>query len=354
MKAKQRISNMELLRIIAMMMIISLHQNGTVDALASLKPGGTNYYLSHIAESFSICAVNCYVLISGYFMIGKREAPVKKCLHLLVDVAFWGLLGYGCAFLLWGETAGIKEIVVAILPYIKGQRWFVRDYIILVLLAPFLNVCLNRLSKYQYRILVALLLLIFSVWPSFFPNPPIDDYGFSCVHFIHLYVLAGYLKLHMCQVPKKIVCVACYLGSVILIYGSALQGVGYAYAYNYLFVMTASVSMFLFFRGLTIQSTVINVLAAGVFDVFMIHTTGFFADLVYIKIFHADTALQGDGIPYLVGLISCPLVFYLFSIVLATVKRGLFRVSMDKWLERLHIENYSVDRFGEGECIEYH
>lgn len=343
MKAKQRTSNMELLRIIAMMMIISLHQNGAVNALASLTPGETNYYLSHIAESFSICSVNCFVLLSGYFMIGKKEAPAKKCVHLLVDVAFWGLLGYGCAFLLWGESVGIKEVIVAILPYIKGQRWFVRDYIILVLLAPYINICLNRLSKRNYQILVVLMLLIFSIWPSFFPNPPIDDYGFSCVHFIHLYILAGYLKLHMDKTPQKTVCAACYLGSVVLIFFSALNGMGYAYAYNYLFVITASVSLFLFFRGLTIQSVAINGLAASAFDVFVIHTTSFFAELVYIQIFHTDTALLGPSIPYLACLILCPPVFYLLSTVLSMAKRKLFQVSVDRWLDRIPIRNYTVD-----------
>lgn len=343
MKTKLRASNLELLRIVSMMMIILLHQNGMVNALTSLNPGEMNYYLTHMAEAVSICSVNCFVLLSGYFMVGKREAPVKKCVHLLVDVAFWGLLGYGCAFLLWGKTVGIKELIVAIVPYIKGQRWFVRDYIILVLLAPFINICLNRLSKRQYQTLMLLFLLVFSVWPSFIPNPPIDDYGFSCVHFVQLYIIAGYLKLHMDETPKKAVCAACYLGSVVLIFCSALKGMGYAYAYNYPFVMTAAVSLFLFFRGLKIQSAAINVLAAGAFDVFMIHTTSFFADLVYVKMFHVDTAWKGDSILYLAGLVLCPLVFYLFSAVLAAAKRGLFRISVDRWLEWLPIKNYRVD-----------
>ena len=145
-----------------------------------------------------------------------------------MDVAFWGLLGYGCAFMIWGESVGIKELVVAVIPYIKGARWFVRDYIIMILCAPFLNNCLTRLSKREYKLLLVLLLLVFSDWPSFFPNPPIDDYGFSCVHFIQLYAIAGYLKLHLDKSPKPLVCAACYLGSVALIFCSAIMGMGYA------------------------------------------------------------------------------------------------------------------------------
>ena len=105
-------------------------------------------------------------------MIGKREAPVKKCVHLLVDVAFWSIIGYGCAFLL----------------------------------------------------------LVFSNWPSFFPDHPIDDYGFICAHFVQLYVIAGYLKLHVDKGPKKAVCALCFLASVILIFYSVILEMGCAYA----------------------------------------------------------------------------------------------------------------------------
>lgn len=276
-------------------------------------------------------------------MIEKRVAPVRKCGHLLVDVAFWSLLGYGCAFLLWGQTVGIKDIIIAIVPYVKGQRWFVRDYIILMLFAPFINICLNRLSRREYQILLALLLLVFSVWPSFFSNPPIDDYGFGCVHFVQLYTIAGYLKLHMDKVPSKAACAACYLGSVVLIFCSAINGMGYAYAYNYLFVITAAVSLFLFFRGLTIQSDMINSLAAGAFDVFVIHTTGFFSSLIYIQLFSADTLLYETNGLYLVSLLLCPPAFYLFCAVLAMAKRWLFRISVDEWMERLPIKNYYVE-----------
>ncbi len=340
---KQRASNLELLRIVAMTMIIALHQNGTANALENLTPGGANYYLAHGMEALCICAVNCFVLISGYFMVEKNQAPLSKCVHLLIDVAFWGLLGCFCAFVFRGERTGVKDMIVTILPYIKGQRWFVRDYIILMLLAPFINSALVRLSKRNYQILLAVLLLLFSIWPSFLPNPPIDDYGYSCVHFIHLYVIAGYLKLHLTKTHKPAVYFMGYLISVIFIFGSSILGIGIAYAYNYTFVITAAVSLFLFFRSLTIQSSAINTLATGAFDAFVIHTTGFFAELIYLRLFHVDTALFGASLPYLIGLVLCPPVFYAFSAILAAGKRWVFSKSVDRWIAKLPIKNYHID-----------
>ena len=338
-----RASNLELLRIVAMLMIIALHQNGSANALASLEPHTANFYIANIVEAICICSVNCFVLVSGYFMIDRNEAPVKKCVHLLIDVAFWGLIGCGCSFVLWGEFSGINDIVIAVIPYIKGYRWFVRDYIILMLLAPFLNLGLTQLSKRNYQILVVVLLLVFSIWPSFFPNPPIDDYGFSCVHFIQIYAIAGYIKRFGAQSFRPAVYLCGYLVSVALIFLSALVGSGYAYAYNYLFVITASVSLFLFFRSLSIQSGIVNKLASGAFDVFVIHTTSFFADLVYVRLFHVDTTLFGSSVLFFVGFLLCPPVFYLFSSVLSAGKRWFFRKSIDKWLDKLPIKCYCID-----------
>lgn len=343
MTARHRASNLELLRIVAMIMIIALHQNGTANALSTLESHTINFYIAHIVEAMCICSVNCFVLLSGYFMIEKNEAPIKKCVHLLIDVAFWGLIGCGCAFVFFGESAGIKNIVIAVVPYIKGQRWFVRDYIILMLLAPFINRCLVSLSKRNYQILLGVLLLVFSIWPSFFPNPPIDDYGFSCIHFIQIYAIAGYLKRLKAKPLKPVVYLCGYLVSVAFVFGSALLGVGYAYAYNYLFVITASVSLFLFFRSLSIQSAIVNQLASWAFDVFVIHTTTFFADLIYVQLFHVDVTLFGSSFLFLIGFLFCPPVFYLLCSVLAVVKQWIFSKSIDKWLEKLPIKFYCIN-----------
>lgn len=337
-----RDSNLELLRIIAMMMIIALHQNGSANALTQLPAGQANFYIANAVESLSICSVNCFVLLSGYFMIKKNAAPVKKCVHLMVDIAFWGGVGCLLNLLVFGERATFKELIVAMIPLIKGNRWFVRDFIILMLLSPFLNNCLTRLSKRNYRLLIAVVLTFFSLWPSFFPNPPIDDYGFSCVHFVQLYVIAGYLRLHWETNAKPRTYILCFFGSSVVIFISAIYGNGYAYAYNYIFTIISSVCLFMIFKGFRLQIPAINFLASGAFDVFLIHTTPFFADLIYVRLFHVDTSLYGAALPYLIGLLVCPPIFYLFSSALATAKSWLFSKTVDPLIERLPIKNYSL------------
>lgn len=342
MQRTTRDSNLELLRIIAMLMIIALHQNGTSNALSALSADSGNYYVTNAIEAISICSVNCFVLLSGYFMVRKDTAPVKKCLRLILDVAFWGCFGLLLNYVVFGKSPAIKELIVAIVPYIKGNRWFVRDYIILTLLSPFINQCLVRLSKRNYQILIALLIAIFSLWPSFFPNPPIDDHGYSCVHFVQMYIIAGYLKLHWNTHVKTSVSLLCFVGATGITFLSAIHGLGYAYAYNYTFTILSSVCLFMAFKGVQMQSRVINILASNTFDVFLIHTTAFFADLVYVRVFHVDTALYGSTIPYLLGLLVCPPIFYLSSSVLAVAKNWIFNKTIYPIVDKLPLKDYKI------------
>ena len=96
------------------------------------------------------------------------------------------------------------------------------------------------------------------------------------------------------------------------------------------------------FKGFHLKSPAINFFAAYAFDVFLIHTTPFFSNLVYVRLFHVDTSLHGDALPYLLGLLICPPFFYLCSSLLATVKNWIFSKTVYPLIERLSFVNYSI------------
>ena len=96
------------------------------------------------------------------------------------------------------------------------------------------------------------------------------------------------------------------------------------------------------FKGVQMQSRVINILASNTFDVFLIHTTAFFADLVYVRVFHVDTALYGSTIPYLLGLLVCPPIFYLSSSVLAVAKNWIFNKTIYPIVDKLPLKDYKI------------
>ena len=70
---KTRQSNMELLRVVAMLMIITLHyldKGKVLPEFAAMST--TNHYIAWLLEAFCFVAVNIYVLISGYFLTTSK------------------------------------------------------------------------------------------------------------------------------------------------------------------------------------------------------------------------------------------------------------------------------------------
>ena len=118
MPAKRQ-SNFELLRIVAMFMIIALHYlvKGNVAAPWSESRTLVNY-TAWLVEAFCIVAVNCYVLLSGYFLVESEWKP-GRALSLLFQVLFYSLavpaamLGIGmislhdmCSRRFWRRASG--------------------------------------------------------------------------------------------------------------------------------------------------------------------------------------------------------------------------------------------------------
>ena len=86
----ERLSNIELLRILLMYMVVILHFVGhnALSANNEFHLVDKNWISANLLESFSCCAVDCFVLISGYFTIRFR---LSKLVVFLLPIAFYEL-----------------------------------------------------------------------------------------------------------------------------------------------------------------------------------------------------------------------------------------------------------------------
>jgi surface polysaccharide O-acyltransferase-like enzyme len=86
---KKRIVSIELLRIIAMMMVVTLHYLDKGGVLPSLTGEMTlNGYVAWGVECLAIVAVNVYMLISGYLLVETGFKP-GRLIELLCQVLFY-------------------------------------------------------------------------------------------------------------------------------------------------------------------------------------------------------------------------------------------------------------------------
>lgn len=291
----KRQANFELLRMVAMFMIISLHylvKGGAATPFPFAVKENPVGVLAWLVEAFCIVAVNCYVLISGYFFVESAWKP-GRVLSLLAQVLFYSLL-IPIALLLagvvsWGDMDLYNWIGFAI-PFGTEHYWFATAYLIMYLFAPFLAAGIEKMKKRELQILLALLFAFFSLEKTILPvYLATDRYGYDFGWFLCLFVAAGYIRLYgISWLEKQSHAVGGYALSCLLIWLLAMASntvggeietfIHYAnmlYAYNHLLCVTGAVSLFYVFKNLRIRegrfAGAVRRLAPYTFGVYLLH-----------------------------------------------------------------------------------
>ena len=195
---------LEWLRIVSMLMIILLHSIADSGFADSLTPGSALYYWEEFLYAMVQVCVNCFVLISGYFLVTSKFRP-GKLLSLWAEVVFYGFFIKLIVMIGGGITFSLPSLLSCFLPVLTGRYWFVTIYFGLYLIAPFLNIGLCAMTKRQHQALLAVLFVLFSVmvsvWPGFAGMN--SGGGWGLAWFAVLYVFAAYLRLHYTPAGKS-------------------------------------------------------------------------------------------------------------------------------------------------------
>lgn len=292
-----RQSNFELLRILSMLMIVGLHYfNGNMGgALKQQNPSDYNYYVTYFFESMLIVGVNCFVLITGFFQISKKFILPFKIFYLLILMIFYGLLFYFIAVYLGWKTFSASGMLMNAIPILDGSSWFIQSFIILYCLIPFLNIGLNNMRKNIFKSYLVLMLLLFSVYPSFLPSPPVTDRGYGIITFVLLYSLGAYIRKFYEINKTKYFYFNCYIlcgfttFAFSLIDAHIFPGyVSIVWGYNFIFNILGSLFLFLFFSKLNITSVKINFIANFTLGVYFVHTSPVLNDFIYETLLGTD------------------------------------------------------------------
>ncbi|MBQ7615520.1 MAG: acyltransferase [Butyrivibrio sp.] len=263
----KRNPSFELLRIIAMLMILTLHYNAHSGALLQLGlPATGSAVFANVMEAFCITGVNTYVLISGFFL-SKGKVKISRLLHLICQVYFYTIL-VSVAMMLVGTyvlhyDSSVYKLVQYVFPISSEHYWFVTAYVIMYVLSPVMNAAMEKLSRKQMKTVIIGLLIWFcfikSVIPVYFPT---DKFGYDYGWFICLYLIAAYIRKYdvvLFYTEKKsalvylISCLIIAALSISLYYinynrGGLVHFSAVPFNYNFIFTLTGSLGLFSFFR----------------------------------------------------------------------------------------------------------
>lgn len=186
-----RESNFELLRIIAMYLVLVVHADFAslgVPEWSDFTHDPTESLIKTSFEALSIGCVNLFILISGWFGI-KPSAKgflkfVFQCAYFMFGI-YIILVAFGTLKL---SLKGIMECVA-----LTPANWFVKAYIGLYILSPLLNAFSNNATlKTQTNVVIAFFL--FQTIYGITNAAQFIDFGYSTFSFIGLYLLADLLR----------------------------------------------------------------------------------------------------------------------------------------------------------------
>ena len=314
---RERRSNIEALRVISMVMIITLHYLLQGGILESITLDEKLYSSVWLIEAMCYVSVNCYVLISGYFLVDSKFR-LRKLVNLIAETCFYsvsiffvccltGLIPFDIKFLLMGDFY----------PIIHGSWWFSSVYVVLYLIFPFLNLLINAMGRNQHKIFLVVLTIAFSLVPSVFPTY-VDviglESGYSLIWFIYLYLLAGYIKrydLVNSQCRNLLLFIGCSLLTTITkIIQQVVIGKEHWHLYKYssITVLIASIGLFLYF--INTECKILNVrgwnlLGKHTYAVFLIHTQYYVRDWIWKELFQPKKYIGVGLIPHMFFSIIC-------------------------------------------------
>lgn len=289
---KQRKSNIELLRILMMLVIVAHHyivNSGVIQCIVSTPPHSLqinrfNVYFALVFGWGGKTAINVFILITGYFMC-RQQFKWRKVVFLALEIVLYRWLIYGIFLASGYESFNLKEFIktVLVLPYDFGLG-FSSSFVGLYVLVPFINKLLSTLEKKELEKLICVLLVFFTGFSTFLFNTSFEYIGW----YVTVYLIGSYLRLYEMNwmSSRRITGLLCacslafsWLSVICIRFLAEKMNRNLPYYYfvadsNKVLAIATAISLFLLFKNINIGSNrLINKFSASTFGVLMIHAS---------------------------------------------------------------------------------
>ena len=326
-----RNSNHELLRLIAMYMIVFIHANMYLGHFCT---GNYRIFFNGLVNGVCNIGVSCFILISGYYGV---KFDIRKLVKMECMMITFSLLETGILYMAFPEqlqgAALMEQLAKSVMPFVTRKYWFYSCYVCLMLLSGYIQKLIEVLDRTAFKKLLLLLLVLFSVFPTLFYFELIPDNGKGLVQMIMVYMVGRYIRTYQdIELPRGKACLIFMILWIIngVSHEMPIQ-VGGIYHHlckdNSITNLTMAIILFYLFKGLHIKSGVINKAAAYVFAVFALNNS-----LVSVVMEYLSDCLgfrSPDGIPGFLILAGIVFMILVCSLLIGVTREFLFG-----WIEK--------------------
>jgi surface polysaccharide O-acyltransferase-like enzyme len=255
------------------------------------------------AQGWGKAAVDGFVLLTGYFLCTSKAAIPngKKILKIVLQTLFYSfviLFAFG-----FTNLSPIFESPLRagqyLMPLTQGVNWYATAYIILLLVAPFLNLLIRHMDQKAHLRLLLILFAVFAVIPSVIQVSYASD---NLTGFALLYLFAAYMRLYPPPLFEKRSFALGLIAAAAIVYVfylKALEKLMPSIPYLDFLVnrilgnvlslpsIALALGLFLLFKNIHVKhSKIINWVATTTFGIYLFHDNPLMWQFLWVKLFH--------------------------------------------------------------------
>lgn len=286
-----RNSNIELLRIVAIVIVVLFHcRNGVQHQISGTDASIITKSLFHLLTSWGILGVYSFVAISAYFMMEVKEVHWQKIRTILLQTAFYLILFscislYDIGFSIEKLLTFLKEHILEE-PLFISNYWYVSAFVGLYVSLPMINAI--KLDKRIFWL--SYLILYISAFPE--PNFFVDYVSFVCAYIIMKFSFENYnnflekYSLVLFFVLTGMLYVIPIMHSYFNADSLLIERLFFPIQRHCPFVVVDALCLFYIFKKITLNHSSINYIASFAFGIYLFHECSIFnVNMFLSKIF---------------------------------------------------------------------
>lgn len=348
-------SGIDLLKIVAMFMIVVLHCFNVGGILSNVTFGSAAYYIYNFIFICTFSGVNLYALSTGYLCVNSTHR-YSRIIGLYEQVFACSALIAIVFMIIPNFEVNKWDFFFNFLPLICNRYWYFTAYVLLFVFMPLINAGIKNISQYQFRLLLFCLFTlccIIQTLSSPFGYYSLDMYflndGLSFLWIFVMYFFGAYLRLYPVKTKKHLDLVRFFLFSALTliiycIYRYIQHRLGNIpnlciMSYAFPFIVLASLYLFRFFVCVNIKkfNKSLSMISSLTFSVYLITVHPYFASFIQKDIFATSANNLANT---LVGVAVFSIAAYLVSLALGYLLKMLFKV-----INISKLNNYIVAKF---------